>query len=355
MDTMPEDPKKVVIVDDSALMRQILTTIIDSAPNLTVVGAAPDPLSARTMIKKENPDVVTLDVEMPKMDGLEFLEKIMRLRPTPVVMISSLTQVGAGATVTALELGAVDFVAKPTQDLKDGLLAKSEEIIQKVTAAAAVNRTKLERLAAPKNWASINFDTTEQIVAIGASTGGVTAIGQILSELPANAPAILITQHMPNQFTGSFAARLDKQVGMTVSEAKHRERVLPGHVYIAPGDRHLRLVRSGANYVCELDDGPLVTGHKPSVDVLFSSVAEAAGARAIGVILTGMGKDGAEGLLRMREAGAHTIGQDEVSAVVYGMCKVAFENGAVIHQAPLEKIASLIVDQCKRLAAEMRR
>lgn len=342
--------KKVVVVDDSALMRQMLTAILEQAPDIEVAGTAANPHLARELIKKVNPDVVTLDIEMPGMDGLAFLEKIMRLRPMPVVMISSLTQAGASATVTALEIGAVDFVAKPTEDLKDGLLAKADEIITKVRSAASVSAVKLERLTAPKRWTSIDFDTTEQIIAIGASTGGVAAIGEIISAMPANAPAILIVQHMPDRFTGSFAARLNKQVAMTVKEATHKERVLPGHVYIAPGDRHLRLGRSGANYVCELDDSSPVTGHRPSVDVLFSSVAKAAGKRAIGVILTGMGKDGANGMLEMRDAGAATIGQDEASAVVYGMCKVAYDNGAVQSQLPLERIAPSIIAQCKKQA-----
>lgn len=346
--------KKVVIVDDSALMRQILTAILEQAPDLEVVGTAANPNLARELIKKVNPDVVTLDIEMPGMDGLSFLEKIMRLRPMPVVMISSLTQAGAAATVTALEIGAVDFVAKPTQDLKDGLLAKAEEIITKVRAAAGISSIKLERLTAPKRWTSIDFDTTEQIIAIGASTGGVAAIGEIVSSMPANAPAIMIVQHMPDRFTGSFAARLDKQVAMTVKEASHKERILPGHVYIAPGDQHMRLGRSGANYVCELDESGPVSGHRPSVDVLFSSVAEAAAKRAIGVILTGMGKDGAEGLLRLHEAGAATIGQDEASAVVYGMCKVAFDIGAVQAQLPLERIAPAIISLCKKQAQTTR-
>ncbi|NVJ97622.1 MAG: chemotaxis response regulator protein-glutamate methylesterase [Alphaproteobacteria bacterium] len=350
---MENEPKKVVIVDDSALMRQMLTTVLDSSPHLHVVGAAPNPNVARSMIKQENPDVVTLDIEMPGMDGLSFLEKIMRLRPMPVVMISSLTQDGAQATVAALEIGAVDFVGKPSGNLKDGIFERADEIISKVLAAAEISPSKLARLTAPKKWASVNFDTTEQIVAIGASTGGVTAIGQILSELPANAPAILITQHMPNQFTGSFAERLNKQVAMTVTEAGHKERVLPGHVYIAPGDRHLRLGRSGANYVCLLDDGPLVSGHRPSVDVLFESVAENAGARAIGVILTGMGKDGAQGLLKMQQAGAYTLGQDEASAVVYGMCKVAHDIGGVLKQVPLDDMASAILSQSRKQAAAL--
>lgn len=347
--------KKVVVVDDSALMRQILSSVINSSPHLTVVGTAANPHSARDLIKQKNPDVVTLDIEMPGMDGLSFLEKIMRLRPMPVVMISSLTQEGAAATIASLELGAVDFVPKPAGDLKNSMQEKGAEIIRKVRDAANISPAKLRRLTESAKIDSVKFDTTEQIIAIGASTGGVVAIGQILAELPANAPAILVTQHMPEQFTSGFARRLNGKVAMTVSVASDNERVLPGHVYIAPGDKHLRLVRSGANYVCRLDGGAPVSGHKPSVDVLFESVADAAGPRAVGAILTGMGKDGAEGLMAMRDTGAYTIGQDETSAVVYGMCRVAHERGAVCEQVPLEKIAATLIKHCESKAMAVAR
>ena len=336
---------KVLIVDDSALIRQMLTAMLSKDPAIEVVGAAPDPLTARTMIKQLNPDVLTLDIEMPRMDGIAFLEKIITLRPMPVVMISSLTQEGADIAMQALEMGAVDYIAKPTSDLRLGLEAKGAEIISKVKTAA--NARVMARKPIPQatmeNTVLQRFKTTEQVVCIGASTGGVEAIREVICQLPPNFPGVLITQHMPGKFTTSFANRMNTITRVTVCEAQHNQRILPGHVYIAPGEHHLEINRSGANYICRLTDEAPVSGHRPSVDVLFNSAAKVAGANAIGVILTGMGRDGAEGMLKLRQAGAFTIGQDEPSCVVYGMPKVAFETGGVQQQAPLSKIAGLLM------------
>jgi two-component system chemotaxis response regulator CheB len=340
---------KVLIVDDSALVRRMLGDLLGSDPEITVVGAAPDPIAAREMIKALNPDVVTLDIEMPRMDGLAFLEKIMTLRPMPVVMVSSLTQKGADTALRALEIGAVDYIAKPTVGIETGLRGLREEIIATVkTAARARVRpagggsvTELRRPAA-----SVGYRSTERVVAIGASTGGVEALQTVLTSLPPDAPGTLVTQHMPAAFTASFAARLNQCCAVSVSEARDGERVLPGHVFIAPGGRHLELGRSGANYVCRLHDEPPVSGHRPSVDVLFRSFARAAGPNAVGVILTGMGNDGAAGLREMREAGAATLGQNEATCVVYGMPKVAREVGGVESEWPIGRIAEQILERC---------
>ena len=343
---MQKQKVRVLIVDDSALMRQMLTTMLNSDPDIDVVGTASDPIVARRKIKELQPDVVTLDIEMPNMDGLAFLEKIMALRPMPVVMVSSLTQMGAEATIRALEIGAVDFVSKPTEDLVTNFSALSTEICVKVKMAAKIKvaaRRSAPRPAIDHLPSGRRFETTERIVAIGASTGGVEALRHIISTLPADAPAILITQHMPPKYTASFARRLNDISSVTIYEARDGQRVLPGHVYMAPGGRHLELCRSGANYVCRLQDEAPLSGHRPSVDVLFNSVAQAAGANAMGIILTGMGRDGASGLLSMRRAGALTVGQDEASSIVYGMPKVAFETGAVGVQLPIELIAEQIV------------
>ncbi len=338
----------VVIVDDSALIRNMLTDILNSDPGINVLGAAADPYQARDMIKETNPDVITLDVEMPKMDGLTFLDKIMRLRPTPVIMISSLTQKGAETTLRALEMGALDYVAKPQIGLQSGIEQMSREIITKVKLAASANlQTSRRTPVAPKRSSqSISYQSTEKVVALGASTGGVEAISYILAELPADCPAIAIAQHMPKNFTSSFANRLNDQVLPNVAEAKHKARLLPGHVYIAPGDVHLTIAKSGADYICILEDGPLVSGHKPSVDHLFYSVAKSVGANAVGVILTGMGKDGADGLLQMKKAGAKTLGQDEASSTIYGMPGVAMEIGAVDKQVSLANMSASILKTC---------
>jgi len=330
----------VLIVDDSALIRQMLTSMLNSSPDITVVGTAPDPFTAREMIKQLNPDVLTLDIEMPKMDGIAFLEKIMSLRPMPVVMISSLTQEGADVALQALEIGAVDYVSKPTSDVRVGLEQKTEEIISKVKIAAKARISTNRPSSIKQHGISYgNYKTTEQIILIGASTGGVEALREVITVLPPNCPAVMVTQHMPSTFTSSFARRLDAVSKVSVCEATPNLRVLPGHVYIAPGGRHLELARSGANYICHIHDGPNVSGHCPSVDVLFNSGAKVAKSNAVGVILTGMGRDGAEGLLAMRKAGAQTIGQDEATCVVYGMPKVAFETGGVAKQFPLSQIA----------------
>jgi two-component system, chemotaxis family, protein-glutamate methylesterase/glutaminase len=330
---------KVLIVDDSAFVRQVLTEMLSKEPDINVVGAAPNPVIAREMIKSLNPDVLTLDIEMPRMDGLSFLEKIMLLRPMPVVMISSLTQQGAEAAIRALELGAFDFVTKPAIGLIDGLGALRDEIVFKIRAAAVARVRTLSEERPRRLDATPAFMSSEKLIAIGASTGGVEALQEVLSALPADSPAIIIAQHMPPMFTASFASRLNQSCAVSVSQAIDGERVLPGHVYIAPGGLHLKLVRNGANYVCSLNEDASVSGHRPSVDVLFSSVARSAGANAVGVILTGMGKDGAAGLLEMRKAGASTIGQDEATCVVYGMPKAARDIGAVENEYPLHKIA----------------
>lgn len=342
------DKVRVLVVDDSALMRQLLSSMMQSDRGIEVVGAAPDPLVARQMIKDLNPDVVTLDVEMPNMDGISFLEKIMKLRPMPVLMISSLTQEGAEATLQALELGAVDYIAKPKVDLQQGLAEKQAEIVEKVKIAAKArvrSRAAAARTAAPARPRA-GFSTTERIVAIGASTGGVEALREVLCGLPADSPAVVVTQHMPAGFTTRFAERLNTLAQVTVQEAADGQRILPGHVYIAPGNWHLEVARTGANYTCRLNDGPLVSGHRPSVDVLFRSVATSARGNATGVILTGMGKDGAEGLKQMRAAGAATIGQNEATCIVYGMPKAAAALGATEIELPIEKVAGAILDRC---------
>jgi two-component system chemotaxis response regulator CheB len=342
---------RVIIVDDSAFVRQVLSEILSSDPSIAVVGTAPDPLVAREMIKTLNPDVVTLDIEMPRMDGLAFLEKIMTLRPMPVIMISSLTQKGADAALRALEIGAIDFVAKPMIGLSDGFAALRDEIIAKVKAAAGAHVRPLSRdrpRTAPLS-PGFAYSSSERLIAVGASTGGVEALQELLMSFPPDAPAILVTQHMPALFTASFAERLNNCCAVGVSQARDGERVLPGHVYIAPGGFHLELARNGANYVCWVHEQPLVSGHRPSVDVLFRSVAKAAGPNSVGIILTGMGKDGAAGLLEMRHAGASTIGQDEASCVVYGMPKAAHDCGATEVELPLSKIALEVLHHCRAI------
>ena len=337
----------VLCVDDSALVRGLMTEIINSQPDMEVVATAPDPLVARELIKRHNPDVLTLDVEMPRMDGLDFLEKLMRLRPMPVVMVSSLTERGGEITLRALELGAIDFVTKPKLGIRDGLLEYTDLIADKIRAAS---RAKLRAptphaaAAAPAPMLRRPLSSSEKLVIVGASTGGTEAIREVLQPLPPDSPAILITQHMPAGFTRSFAQRLDALCAVTVREAVHGERVLPGHVYLAPGgEMHMRLGRSGANYVIELEASEPVNRHRPSVDVLFNSAAVAAGKNAIGVILTGMGKDGATGMLAMHRAGAHTIAQDEASCVVFGMPREAIAIGAASEVVPLSAMSERIL------------
>ena len=358
------DKTKVLVVDDSALIRNLLSRIVDAQPDMVAVGAAPDPLVARDMIKKLEPDVLTLDIEMPRMDGLEFLEKLMRLRPMPVVMVSTLTERGAEATMRALELGAVDFVAKPRLDIQKGLAEYAQEITDKIRAAARA-RLRIARLAATGTNAALRgtgrhavlpvdpaparpllgprIASTEKLILIGASTGGTEAIREVLTAMPADSPGILVTQHMPAGFTRSFAERLNKCCDLAVKEAEDGERVLPGHAYIAPGSHHLLLRRSGANYMVALSDAPPVNRHRPSVEVLFRSGAQIAGANVTGIMLTGMGKDGAAAMREMRDAGAWNVVQDEASCVVFGMPREAIAVGAASEVAPLKEIAARVV------------
>lgn len=339
---------KVLCVDDSALVRGLMTEIINSHPDMEVVATAPDPLVARDLIKQHNPDVLTLDVEMPRMDGLDFLERLMRLRPMPVLMVSSLTERGGEITLRALELGAIDFVTKPKLGIRDGLMEYSEAIAEKIRVAS---RSKLRPPAAANAPPPVArprgpLASSEKLVIIGASTGGTEAIKDVLVPMPPDSPAILITQHMPAGFTKSFAQRLDGMCSVTVREGVHGERVLPGHVYLAPGgETHMKLGRSGANYVIELLPTEPVNRHRPSVDVLFNSAAEAAGRNAIGVILTGMGKDGAAGLLAMHKAGAYTIAQDEASCVVFGMPREAIALGGASEVIALSRISDRLLER----------
>jgi two-component system, chemotaxis family, protein-glutamate methylesterase/glutaminase len=339
-------PVRVLIVDDSALMRQLISTMLSADPEIEVVGTAPDPHVARERIKSLHPDVVTLDIEMPRMDGLTFLRKIMALRPMPVVMISTLTRAGAEVTLEALEIGAVDFIAKPVHDVASAMGELAEELQSKVKAAARSSVRVRQSHPSPARPRPLLNRATGRIVLIGASTGGVEALKEVLMRLPADCPPILVTQHMPATFTPAFARRLDNECPMTVSEATNNARVEAGHAYIAPGGYHLELVRSGSHLACSVHDGPAVSGHRPSADVLFRSAARIAGTTSIGVILTGMGKDGADGLLELRQAGAMTLGQDEASSLIYGMPRVAFERGAVIRQLPLSEMADAIIDAC---------
>jgi two-component system chemotaxis response regulator CheB len=331
---------RVLVVDDSATMRGLITAALNRDPEIEVVGAAGDPFEARGMIKTLNPDVVTLDIEMPNMNGIEFLEKIMRLRPMPVVMVSSLTQAGAEMTLRALELGAVDCVAKPT--IATNTADTLNEVAAKVKAAARASiRTKTDDKPQVRRK---GYMPSGDVVAIGSSTGGVEALLSILSLYPETCPPTVITQHMPATFTASFAARLDRASGAKVQEAVDGALLEPGKVYVAPGGAtHLEIVRS-AGLRCRLTQGDPVSGHRPSVDVLFNSVAQAVGEKAVGVILTGMGRDGAQGLLAMRKAGARTVGQDEQSCVVYGMPRTAFELGAVEKQVSLSSMGQTILD-----------
>lgn len=337
-------PIKVLIVDDSATARAVLTEILESEPTIQVVGTAADAYIARDKIVELRPDVICLDVEMPRMDGITFLKRLMHYMPIPVVMVSSLTQAGAKTTLDALEAGAVDFVPKPHSHIYDGKEEMRDELISKIKIAARVHvKQHVLRSVQQANTTSL-AETTHKILAIGASTGGTEALKDLLMALPRNAPGTIVVQHMPANFTGPFAERLNGICTMEVREARNGDSITPGVVLIAPGDYHMVVRRSGARYYVEIGSGEKISGHKPSVDVLFNSVAKIAGANAIGVLLTGMGADGAKGLLAMRHAGAKTIGQDEASCVVYGMPKVAYELGAVEKQLPLHKIASAIVE-----------
>ncbi|NBW79638.1 MAG: chemotaxis response regulator protein-glutamate methylesterase [Betaproteobacteria bacterium] len=351
---------RVVVVDDSALVRSLLTEIINKQPDMECVGAANDPLIAREMIRELDPDVITLDIEMPKMDGLEFLSRLMRLRPMPVVMISTLTERGAEVTMRALELGAVDFVAKPRIGLVDGIKELSVSIVDKVRIAS---KAHIKRSVAPKSQGAgssshglevpasvpvpLGRISTEKLVAVGASTGGTEAIKEVLIKMPADSPGIVITQHMPPGFTTSFAARLNSLCQITVQEATNGTRVLPGHAYIAPGGKQFRIDRSGANYVCVVEDAELVNRHRPSVEVLFQSVAKFVGRNAIGIMLTGMGNDGARAMKEMKDAGSYNYVQDESSCIVFGMPREAILAGAADEVLPLTEIAAAVLSRLK--------
>lgn len=347
---------KVLVVDDSAVMRKLLAELINAAPDLEVVGAAPDAHGARELIKSLNPDVVTLDVQMPRMDGLEFLERLMRLRPTRVVMVSAHTEAGSETTLRALELGAVDFIGKPRADQPAALIEYAEELTEKIRGAAAA---QLRRpAAAPAGEgpvaplpATARNAANGNVIFVGASTGGTEAIKDLLLGFPADCPPTLIVQHMPENFTASFARRLDSLCAPRVLEAQGGERVEPGTVFIAPGHSHLQIVRQGSACVTRLSDAAPVNRHRPSVDVLFDSAAEAVGAKAIGVILTGMGKDGAQGLLRLRQAGGRTFGQDEASCAVYGMPREAALVGAVEEVVSLGEMARRVLATAARSVA----
>ncbi len=365
---------RVVVVDDSALVRSMLTEIINRQSDMECIGAAADPLVAREMIRNLNPDVITLDVEMPRMDGIDFLAKLMRLRPMPVVMVSTLTERGAEVTLKALELGAIDFVAKPKIGVADGLRQLADDITDKVRIAskARIHRTptpagattatapssvarsgtstgvpRAVASAAPVSSSSLGRLSTEKIIFIGASTGGTEATKEVLLTLPADAPAVVITQHMPPGFTRNYAARLDSLCKISVKEASDGERILPGHAYIAPGGMHLSVERSGANYIARVQDGDPVNRHKPSVEVLFKSAARVVGPNAIGIMLTGMGADGAKAMREMRDAGAYCVAQDEASCVVFGMPREAIAAGAVQEVLPLNKITGHLMDHLR--------
>ncbi len=349
---------RVVVVDDSALVRSLLGEIINRQPDMECIGAASDPLAAREMIRNLNPDVITLDVEMPRMDGIDFLSKLMRLRPMPVVMVSTLTERGAEVTMRALELGAVDFVAKPKIGIADGLKLLAQDITDKVRIASKAHLRRLPpaRLDAtattpmPLNPApalGIGHLSTEKIIFIGASTGGTEATKEVLMNLPADSPAVVITQHMPPGFTRSYAARLDGLCRIRVAEARDGERILPGHAYIAPGGFHLSVARSGANYIARVADGEPVNRHKPSVEVLFRSAAQLVGPNAIGLMLTGMGADGARAMREMRDAGSYNVAQDEASCVVFGMPREAIAAGAVHEVLPLGQIAAHLIERLR--------
>lgn len=353
----------VLVIDDSALIRKVLTEILNKDPQIEVLDTAADPLIAREKIKKLNPDVLTLDVEMPRMDGITFLRNLMRLRPMPVVMVSTMTEQGADVTLEALELGAIDYVTKPDLNVVESIADYAEEITGKVKMAATArvralsDRPKADKTVEPKlsadailekRNASKHLKTTEKIIAIGASTGGTEAIREVLEHMPFSSPGIVVTQHIPAAFSASFAKRMDSVSALNVKEAEDGDQIIPGHAFIAPGDRHLIVERSGARYYCRLNDGPPVNRHIPSVDVLFRSVAQNVGPNAIGVILTGMGDDGARGMLEMKEQGAATMAQDEKTSVVWGMPGEAVKIGATDTQLPLEKIAGKLMTLVKK-------
>jgi two-component system chemotaxis response regulator CheB len=346
---------KVLVVDDSALVRSLLTEIINRQSDMQCIGAAADPLVARELIRELSPDVITLDVEMPRMDGLEFLSRLMRLRPMPVVMVSTLTEQGADITLRALEMGAVDYVAKPRIGISSGLNELATDIVDKIRVAASAHVKRLgpapsaspgvAPAAAEPARAPLPRLSTEKIVCIGASTGGTEAIREVLVPMPADAPAIVITQHMPPGFTTSFAARLNSLCRISVEEARHGQRILPGHAYIAPGGHHLRIDRSGSNYVAVVEDTEPVNRHRPSVEVLFKSAARVLGPNAIGIMLTGMGADGAQAMREMKDAGSYNYVQDETSCVVFGMPRMAIQAGAAHEILPLTQITPALLNR----------
>ena len=350
---------RVVVVDDSALVRGLLTEIINQQPDMECVGAAADPFVAREMIRELNPDVITLDVEMPRMDGIDFLGKLMRLRPMPVVMVSTLTERGAEVTLRALELGAIDFVAKPKIGVADGLRLLAQDITEKIRIAARAHVRRAPPAGAASTLAAataagpapsaLGRMSTEKVVFIGASTGGTEATKEVLVNLPHDAPAVMITQHMPPGFTRSYAARLDGLCRICVKEASDGERVLPGHAYIAPGGLHLSVERSGANYVCRVRDGEPVNRHKPSVEVLFKSAARVVGPNAYGVMLTGMGADGATAMRELKDAGSWNVAQDAATSVVFGMPKEAIAAGAVHQVLALSAIAPKLLERLRTM------
>jgi len=355
---------RVVVVDDSALVRGLLGEIINRQSDMQCVGVAADPLAARELIRSVNPDVITLDVEMPRMDGIDFLSRLMRLRPMPVVMVSTLTERGAEVTMRALELGAVDFVAKPRIGVAEGLQRLADDITDKIRIAARAQVRRLPgvvpteagaKAATPVGVAPMGRLSTEKLIFIGASTGGTEATKTVLTELPPDAPAILITQHMPAGFTSSYARRLDSLCQIRVKEAVDGERLLPGHAYLAPGGLHLSVERSGANYVARVRDGEAVNRHKPSVEVLFESAARVVGPNALAVMLTGMGGDGAQAMRAMREAGSYNICQDEASCIVFGMPREAIARGAAHEVLPLARIAATLVARLKSTAGTIHR
>ncbi|MFG6462420.1 chemotaxis response regulator protein-glutamate methylesterase [Roseateles sp. DXS20W] len=348
---------KVVVVDDSALVRSILTEIINRQSDMECIGAAADPLVAREMIRNLNPDVITLDVEMPRMDGLDFLSRLMRLRPMPVVMVSTLTERGADVTLKALELGAVDFVAKPKIGVADGIKLLAQDITDKIRVASKAHIRRAPpppapgaaapAPAKPVTMASLGRASTEKLIFIGASTGGTEATKDVLVNLPADSPAVVITQHMPPGFTKSYAARLDGLCKIRVKEAQDGERILPGHGYIAPGGFHLTVERSGANYIARVQDGDPINRHKPSVEALFLSAARVVGQNAIGIMLTGMGADGAKAMKVMKDAGSYNYCQDEATCVVFGMPREAIAAGAADEVLPLGQIATKVLERLR--------
>ena len=355
---MPVTKTRVVVVDDSALVRSLLTEIINRQSDMECVGSASDPFAAREMIRNLNPDVITLDVEMPRMDGIDFLSKLMRLRPMPVVMVSTLTERGAEVTLKALELGAIDFVAKPKIGVADGLKQLADEITEKVRTASKARVAKPHAPVATSTVAggavppkpapqSIGRLSTEKLIFIGASTGGTEATKEVLMNLPPDSPGVVITQHMPPGFTKSYANRLDGLCKIRVKEAVDGERVLPGHAYIAPGGFHLSVERSGANYIARVTDGEPVNRHKPSVELLFESAARVVGQNALGIMLTGMGADGAKAMRTMKDAGSYNVCQDEATCVVFGMPREAIAHGAANEVLPLNKIAQHVIDRLR--------